>query len=200
MDEVTQEVEDTLHPPNLPDGYLGRLDHIAYDYYCLSREEIVVVEDTIEYVVAGLQPKRGEKPKIWNETTPAQRQQYANMLLNALAGWKQDGTNMAANIVARNPDHVVLKLRLCSQEERTTYEDSENDVGAALTRLAEVTKERLPGNLQRVPDLRVYEGNDLYLVKPNKLRFWTRTAARVDAEEILLDLWARPEGNDDQGQ
>ena len=200
VDEATRGVEDALRPANLADDYLDRLDRIAYDYFCLSREEIVLVEDTIEYTVPGLQPRSGERPKIWDGTTPGQRRRFADTLLDALAGWTQDGTHIAASIIARNQDHIVLKLRLCSQEDWTAYEDSASDLGAALTRLAEVTKEGLSWNLQRVPDLRVYEGDNLYLVKPNKLRFWTRTAARVDAEEILLDLWAHPEERDDRQQ
>ena len=192
VDEATRHPDTHMDPPPEQE-WLRHLDRLAYDYFCLSDEEIMVVEDTMEYVVPALQPRRSAVPKIWRQPDPTQRREYADALINALADWMEPDTRVAATLIARNQDIAVIRLRLCSQKDRVEYAESPGDVGAALTRIAEAATETLPGNLQQVPDLRVYDGDDLYMVKPNKLRFWTRTAARVDTEEIVVDLWPRSE-------
>lgn len=39
-----------------------------------------------------------------------------------------------------------------------------------------------------MPDFRVFEGNDLYLVKPMQRRFWLRSSVLADANSVALDL------------
>ena len=39
-----------------------------------------------------------------------------------------------------------------------------------------------------MPDLRVFVGNCLYLIKPMQTRFWLRSTALADADGIALDL------------
>ena len=36
---------------------------------------------------------------------------------------------------------------------------------------------------------RIYDGNCIYLLKPNSLRYWLRSVALRDADETLADLW-----------
>ena len=189
VDEATRRLDAPMESPNFEQELLRRVDRLAYDYFCLSDEEIMVVEDTMEYVVPALQPSRSAVPKIWRQPNPAQRREYADALINALADWMKPDTRVAATLIARNQDFAVIRLRLCAQKGWVEYAESPGDVGAALTRIAEAATETIPGNLQQVPDLRVYDGDDLYMVKPNKLRFWTRSAALADAEEIVVDLW-----------
>ena len=49
---------------------------------------------------------------------------------------------------------------------------------------------RLPGNVQLVPDLRFVIGSDMYLVKPMQLRYWLKSTALADAEQIAAEFTA----------
>ena len=42
--------------------------------------------------------------------------------------------------------------------------------------------------------VRLYEGNMIYLIKPNRLRYWLRSTALQDADETLVDLHKQMEG------
>ena len=202
MDEATRRLDATMQPSDLLgrkaeivvrksiQELLGHLDALVYDYFCLSTEEIMVVEDTIEFVVPAVQPRSTVRNlKIWERTNHTRRRAYADVLIKALADWMEPERCVAVALVACNEDCAVVRLRLCLKEDSVEYAEPLGDVGAALTRVANAATEVLPGNLQQVPNLRVYDGDDLYLVKPNKLRFWTRSAALADAEEIVVDLW-----------
>ena len=34
----------------------------------------------------------------------------------------------------------------------------------------------------------MYAGDDMYMVKPNSMRFWMRSAAQDDAEQVVVDI------------
>lgn len=48
----------------------------------------------------------------------------------------------------------------------------------------------MPGNVQLIPDLRIVDGRDMYLVKPSAARHWLRSTALADAEQIAAELAA----------
>jgi hypothetical protein len=39
-----------------------------------------------------------------------------------------------------------------------------------------------------MPDIRVFIGKNLYLIKPMQQRFWLRSSALADADAIAMDL------------
>lgn len=49
-------------------------------------------------------------------------------------------------------------------------------------------------SLQVIRMVRLYEGNMIYLIKPNRLRYWLRSTALQDADETLVDLHKQMEG------
>jgi hypothetical protein len=46
-------------------------------------------------------------------------------------------------------------------------------------------------NVQIVPDLRVFIGDDLYLLKPRKKRFWLYSSALDEADAIAAELFSQ---------
>ena len=168
-------------------GALEEIDALAYEFFCLSEEERILVEDTVEHVIPAVQPNRGRVPALWWPSTRDDRREYARTLAGALADWL-DGS-IGTRLVARNDDLAILQLSL--RDEPGSFEYSEKDdesVAAALSRLAEHLHDPLPGNFQALPDFRVFAGRDLFLVKPAGKRFWLRSTALADANAIVIDL------------
>ena len=91
-------------------------------------------------------------------------------------------------LVARSHDLAVLRLRLCSIQDWAEYTEEPNEVGKLLVDIAQKSGTELPGNIHQVSNLRMYAGDDMYMVKPNSLRFWMRTAAHDDAEQVVVDI------------
>ncbi len=168
---------------------LREIDRLAYDFFCLSEEERIVVDDTVERVIPAVQPNRSSFPELWRPSTTGDRRAYARTLADNLADWFDGNCTIGTRLVARNDDLAVLRLSLRDAAEGFDYaEDDNGSVTAALSRLAEHIHRPLPGNFQSIPDFRVFVDRDLFLVKPTGKRFWLRSTALADVNAIALDL------------
>jgi hypothetical protein len=162
-----------------------QIDRLAYQYFCLSPDEIALIEDTVEAVLPALQPHEGHFPKLWGAPNEAQRAQYARTLAASLADWFR-GNKIDARLVARGADVAILRLHLGGHEDYA--EDTTGELSEVLGQLAAHINRPLDGNFQLMPDLRVFVGDCLYLIKPMQMRFWLRSTALADADGIALDL------------
>ena len=106
-----------------------------------------------------------------------------------MAEWFDPGSTIGVELKARNDDLAVLRLTLEDGRKKIGYtEEDDRSVGGVLANLFEHIHQPLPGNFQLIPDFRIFVGNDLYLVKPARRRFWLKSAALADADAIALDL------------
>lgn len=172
-----------------PDTIFEDLDKAAYDFFCLSPEEITIVEESIEYIFPAVQPNRGSFPEIWKATTEKERALYAQALVGALGDWFEGDQVVNVRLEAHNNDLAVLRLTLSPKNKESSYtERGDPAVRDLLADLFSNMHQPLPGNFQLMPDFRIFQGNDLYLVKPMQRRFWLRSSALADAHCVALDL------------
>lgn len=164
---------------------LRTIDRLAYQYFCLSPDEIALIDDTVEAILPALQPHEGHFPKLWGAPDERQRAQYAHTLAASLADWFK-GKKIDARLVARGADLAILRLHLGGHEDYA--EDAGGELSDVLEQLAAHIHRPLNGNFQLMPDLRVFVGDCLYLIKPMQMRFWLRSTALADADGIALDL------------
>ena len=168
---------------------LDKVDHLTCEFFCLSDEEVILVDDTVERIIPSIQPRRNRYPDIWESADREDRQSYAEALIRSMAEWFDPDCTIGIRLEARNDDLAVLRLTLEDGRKKVGYtEKSNGSVGAVLARLSEHVHQPLPGNFQLMPDFRIFVGNHLYLVKPARRRFWLRSAALADADAIALDL------------
>ena len=74
-----------------------------------------------------------------------------------------------------------------SSNDDSDYEEIESgDLKAVLGKLHEDINQPINRNFQVMPDLRVFAGESLYLIKPMQLRFWLRSTDLADAKAIAL--------------
>ena len=180
---------------------LNEIDVLAYEYFCLSDEERILIEDTVEHKIPAIQPTRDHSPKIWQASTLADRRGYAETLAKTLAGSFDGDFAIQTSLVARNEDLAVLRLSLTAAPNRFEYtEENLTPVEAELARLVRHVHQPLPGNFRSMPDFRVFIGHDLFVVKLAEKRFWLRSAALADANSIALDLQANTSGQYDARQ
>lgn len=108
---------------------LRTIDRLAYQYFCLSPDEIALIDDTVEAILPALQPHEGHFPKLWEAPDEPQRAQYAHTLSASLADWFK-GKKIDARLVARGADLAILRLQLGG------HEDYAEDAAGELDRLA----------------------------------------------------------------
>ena len=189
VDEMVKSVQRPLTLRSSDNEIFNELDRLAYIYFCLSNEEIAVVDDAVENIIPAVQPSQGSFPEIWKPTDHKDRQAYATTLAHSMAQWFDRDSAIRIMLEARNSDLAVLRLTLEEGSRTTGYvEENDRSVGDVLTDLFAHIHHPLPGNFQLMPDFRLFIGNSLYLVKPAQRRFWLRSAALADADAIALDL------------
>ena len=189
VDVTAERLSGPISAPDALSDLLTEIDRLVFEFFCLSDQEIMLVEDTIKYIVPAIQPRRSTFPAIWQPTGEGDRREYARVLVSAVSDWMNPNKRASAALVARNDDMAILRLRQISPGRDTGYvEETDSQVGDVLAEISRAVGDELPGNLQQMPDLRVYANEDMYLVKPNRKRFWMRSCALVDAEQIAIDL------------
>lgn len=168
---------------------LNKVDEHAYDYFCLSPDEITLIEDAVHFILPAVQPHRGSFPGVWKTTTENERSEYAQTLVRALGNWFNGDQIVNVSLEAHNNDLAILRLSLCAKNEIASYTERGNPaVRDLLARLFSNIHQPLPGNFQLMPDFRIFQGKDLYIVKPMQRRFWLRSSALSDAHNVALDL------------
>lgn len=172
---------------NEDQSLLKKIDRFAYQYFCLSDDEIVLIEDAVEKIIPAVQPHVGNYPDLWKAPTEADRRAYAATLVASVSDWFRGSGRISAHLEASSADLAILRLSLNGEPER--YAESQNHaVTEALAHISEQIHQPLAGNFHLVPDLRVFAGKNLYLIKPMQLRFWLRVTALADADAIVMDL------------
>lgn len=171
------------------DTLFSEIDRWTYEYFCLSREEIVLIEDMIDCIIPAVQPHQGSFPELWKLPTEAERRQYAATLIDSVAEWLQPGTQLHAKLEARNADLGVLRLSFNGDFQTTSYAEEGNVlVSDALSKIMKHIHQPIGGNFQLIPDLRLFIDKDIYFVKPMQRRFWLQSTALADADAIAGDL------------
>ena len=168
---------------------LSEIDKWAYEYFCLSQDEIILIDDMIDRIIPAVEPHEGSFPELWKAPTEAERREYAASLIGSVDDWLQPGTQLQANLEARNADLGVLRLSFNGGGRPKPYGEEGNFlVSDALSRIMRHIHQPMAGNFQLMPDLRLFIDKDLYLVKPMQRRFWLRSTALADADAIAGDL------------
>lgn len=188
---VDKTIQDTNNPSildyNVHQKTLHKIDQLIYQYFCLSDDEIVLIEDAAEKIIPAVQPHKGSYPNLWKMPTEKDRQEYVVTLVSSVSNWFQKGTTISDRLEAYSADIGILCLTL--NGESTIYtEVSDASFTDVLSRISDNIRQPLNGNFHLIPDFRVFVGNNLYLIKPMQQRFWLRATALADADAIAMDL------------
>ncbi len=177
------------------------LTPLIYEYFEIDDAEKVLVEDTNDVIIPSIQPSRAsERIPTLRQSTPAVRGQYMSMLCDTLNVWTRgspysvrgrETVSESAGVGLVLLERIKNGKAAASLPQRRTEEVSEEELIQTLERLRKAFAHEL-GSVQMLRGLKVFEGNQLYVIKPLSQRFWTRTAALNDADEIAATILAQP--------
>lgn len=168
---------------------LCEIDQLTYQYFGLSEDEISLIEESAKFVIPASQPKGKDFLKIWYPATKEQRRSYAGTLAKRLSGWFVDQRLPSVRLAARNQDYAIIELSISPGARTQAYtEENLREFPHMLVDISRNVAGPIIGNFMVTPDIRVFDGNKLYLIKPLQLRYWLRAAALGDADAIALDL------------
>lgn len=195
---MTQSMKDTKRHPHQRDRIVQqaqvKAERLIDEYFDINEIERILVDDTNAVIIPSVRPSRSKPgvPTI-QPATESERNQYSALLCATLNQWAHKDYEVHGKPSAdRTLGLGMMVLEKTRRGQPPTHLDSATkDVLETLIRIQEIIGVK-HGTLELVRGLKVFDKTLLFVTKPIGHRFWTRTAALNDADEIADTLLMRP--------
>ena len=190
---LEQEVEvNFLATKSIIETYAQEIDKAVFEYYAIDSWEEALIRDTVKLYIPSATPRRESKSIPTLETSePLHRSEYLSLLLEALNTW-----------IRRSGKHIVGKLTISSVSRLgivslarihesilhpNQIEEASELVDEILNRITNYLPTEMR-SLRIMRNIKVFDGNELHILKPLERRYWTKTSALNDADEIAAAI------------
>jgi hypothetical protein len=174
------------------------LQELVFEYFDLLDNEKILIEDTIRLALPSATPnpnsRRRQVPPSLTPVSAEQRVQYITLLCSTLNEWASGGMYRmipVEHLVAEAAGVAVLAFRRVSGELPQASIPPEQMAAGTLPRLlAQLQKKagQQVGAFYLRRELGIVQDDTLYLIKPLTQRYWSRTAALNDADQIFSSI------------
>jgi hypothetical protein len=179
----------------LVDRAQGVVERLVEEYFDVDPIEKILVDDTSSIIIPSTRPTRGRVDVITiAPTSGEQLRVYTDLLCETLNGWASSAFEVHGHARADSALGVgmVILEKTRRGERPPDVADGPPGLLATLEGLRR-TASQVRGTFELVRGLKVFHGNLLYITKPIGRRFWTRTSALNDADEIAATILMRTE-------
>ncbi|TAE55060.1 MAG: SAM-dependent DNA methyltransferase [Nostocales cyanobacterium] len=176
--------------PSVEKDLKKQLDKAVFDLYGLNDDERILVEDTTQITI-DLYMNR-EKSAAIQKPKPTDLESYALHFMSVIEPFFDTlkERSIVADIfsIANTPLQVVKFsiLPYLGREQVIQTVQAENLI-TVLKSIAEQLPSKLADRLFTRRNLKVYIGENIYIIKPCQLRYWSRSAGLNDANEIIAE-------------
>lgn len=162
------------------------IDKIIYnDVLKLSEDEQIIINDTINYSLDLFEKQ--EKSDAVKHVLKINY--YSNRLTDDLNNWLGD-VDLKASVTHYNIDKncplYMVKISFGNEYRKPIL--SKEEIYKELKTLDKKLWEEESQNLYFRKKLNYYDGDDVYIIKPNQRRFWSQTAAMEDCKSLLVEI------------
>jgi hypothetical protein len=192
MDKLLED-KDKVLPGEFPSHEIfQRLNQLVYQYYGLTKDEITVIEDTSHYILRSIQPRRNKSIPLLEVPKRLHWQEYMDTLIKSLNEGLRTGNYLSASLIVNHPDLAVLELSIQGVRPTNPCQiiGTNDAFKCVLNKIHDGLKRPLAQNFQLVPNLRLFIDKSLYLIKPKTMRYWMKSSALNDADDIVGDLFS----------
>lgn len=167
-----------------------QLEGLIQTYYEVDAFEAMLIKDTVDTIIRSSTPGRSaDDIRTWKRVSEDQQVVYADTLCDAMAAYcgkdtlgKSSKGPYAATIFRGSP-YSIVRVDKVSHPRKTVTEKSPEELRSVLVRLRPLLDQKR-GKFIFCQNLKVFCKDALYILKPRQYRFWMRTAALNDADEI----------------
>lgn len=157
----------------------------------LTAIDRVLIDDFLTYRLGAFQDRH--KSVAFLPVKPEQSQQYAYHLCQTINAFLQPDDSIQAQAeyfnIHRTNSLQVIVLHLSSKRKENSVEKlPTNNIDDLLRELEAYTYHEEAESIYYRRFIRYYKNDTIYIVKPNERRFWSRSMALNDADEIILEI------------
>lgn len=158
---------------------------ICNDILKLSEDEQIIINDTLNYSLDLFEnQKKSDAIKPVLEIN-----HFTNRITKYLNDWLDD-VNLKVSAthykIKGNCPLYLVKLSFGNEQKETVL--SNEDISKVLKKLDKKLWEEEAQNLYFRKNLNFYDGDDVYIIKPNQRRFWSETCAMEDSKTLLIEI------------
>jgi hypothetical protein len=176
---------------------MQQIEPFIYEYYAISKREEMLIDDTVNIFKRSMMPSSINKivPTI-KESTYEQRKEYIDLLCGILNSWAKRSLFKVSGKTEYSHSLGTSVVTLWKSRNFELFK--ENQTSDELQGVSENIQQALSENEDRFEyrrNLKVFDGNNLYILKPLARRHWTKTAAINEADEIAAKILTSGRGN-----
>jgi len=184
---------DRAPKPEVHDREAKLFDEI-YRLYGITKQERILVEDTIQYTIDLYRNRnqRGAKPEALKPTEVKDLSTYVSRFCRQINGILAYGSlKLMATFFETGPTSplciVGFVQRPINESHQEINVENLNGIEGILHRISESLRSQVADNLFVRRDLRIYDGDHFYIIKPNQKRFWSESSALNDADVVVQE-------------
>jgi type I restriction-modification system DNA methylase subunit len=161
-------------------------------YYQIDEFEQILIEDTVNYWIPSSTPNRGTVniPTL-KTSSSSERKDYIDLLCRLLNTWsRRSSYQVSCKIIVSSKSEmavIVLQKHAGQSKNQGQEENSGLKLDEVLTRITQLLPHH-EGSIAFYRNLKVFDGDRLYILKPLTFRFWSKTFALNDADEIAAAI------------
>jgi hypothetical protein len=179
----------------LVDALQTECNKMVYEYFELDEIERALVDDTVSITMESILPIRASaKLPTLKESSSALREQYTKVLCDTLNDWTRGGPyHISGHVESSSASGMAVVILVRSRNgdmQVNAASDRTDGLLPVLSRLRETFKTDV-GSIELLRGVKIFDRDSLYLFKALDQRFWTRTAAFNDADEIATTVLMR---------
>ena len=163
---------------------MEKLEDSVCQYYDIDELDKILVDDTIKIIKPSSTPggSRKDVPTL-KVVGQQQRQIYTETLCRMLNIYAKEGKKVEGHIVKSDSQAIVVISRTNGKPKPYYETSASQEMGQVLSRIHKL----LPatrGGFVYCRNLKIFDKDHIYIVKPMTLRSWMRSTALNDADEI----------------
>jgi hypothetical protein len=182
--------ENLLRRTSLVQQTKRKLDRLVYDYFGICGWERYLIDDTEKVFRPSSTPPSLDSDKLFTAQPSrlGDREAYASTLVSTFRGWTRTKASLwTRGCVAPKLGLAFVTFGVGGRAKTYKESEAESQVEGLLDRIRN-SSAHVAGTVRYLRGFTFYEGTTVHLLKPLSLRYWTRTAALNDADEILSHM------------
>ena len=177
------------HAGLLADSSKNSLDQAIYALYHLSEQDTLLIQDTVQHTIEPYLMRR--LATSVNRPSASQLGAYARRICSQLNGvLEYVGRKLSATICSF-PEEIQLsacQFSMRSLGEKAEIEEIQLEgLDPVLAHMPTELRANVADNLYVQRDLRVYDEEGFWIIKPSEERLWTESAALNDADLVIRE-------------
>lgn len=155
--------------------------------YELTQDEVSLMKDAIQYNLSSFYERRSHTKMI---PPKSMLLEYGHAFCNTLNNSFGNEHAFGISIITGDMPMILAHVKLSKTKPSNTViiENAPNKLLEKVTRLDKMLLEKKSSSVYVRRNVKIYDGNNIYLLKRNQDRFWSKSSALRDADDTYADI------------